>query len=77
MAPCPYCKGPLTDGHRCFQSRVRRAVATVGVLALGGAVGVIGCYGLIDQPHLLVVTAAAVLGALLARALSEAVGPRS
>ena len=77
MATCPYCKGPLTDGHRCFQSRVRRGLATAGVLGLGSAVGVISCYAIIEQPHLMVVTAAAVLGALLARALSEAVSPRS
>jgi hypothetical protein len=76
MATCPHCKGPLTDGHRCFQSRARRAVATVGVLGSGGAVGVLGCYALIEQPHLLVVTASAVLGALLARALREALNPR-
>ncbi|MGE3177612.1 MAG: hypothetical protein AB7O32_09090 [Vicinamibacterales bacterium] len=49
---------------------------TAASLALaGGLAGVTTCYGLIDRPHAAVVSAAFLLGALLARALRDAVNP--
>jgi hypothetical protein len=77
MATCPRCLGPLTEAHRCSRNRSRRALALAGVLLAGAGFGVSLCYGLIDRPHGAVVLAAGLLGALVARALRQAIDPRN
>lgn len=75
MATCPRCFGPLTDDHRCPRGRSRRGLTAASLALAGGLAGVTTCYGLIDRPHAAVVSAAFLLGALLARALRDAVNP--
>ncbi len=77
MATCPRCLGPLTDDHRCPRSRSRRGVRTAGLLLAGAAAGILTCYGLIDRPHGIVALAAGTLGALLAKALRQAINPHA
>lgn len=77
MATCPRCMGPLTDTHRCPRSRSRRSASLAAVLMTGALVGVVACYGLVDQPHTVVVLAVAMLGALLAQAVRKAINPQA
>jgi len=76
MATCPYCLGPLSDGHRCLRRRgwrtLRRAVVPVG----GALLVVCGGYGLVERPHGAVALAAALLGGLLADAAARAISSR-
>ena len=76
MATCPRCLGPLTEDHRCPRGRFSRlgdALSTV----LGGAVvgGLVPVLFSGDAPLALVLAAAA-LGAVLANAVRQAMGPR-
>lgn len=41
MATCPYCKGHLTDGHRCPRRRYLVAVEIVASLLAGGFAGLL------------------------------------
>lgn len=43
----------------------------------GALAGVVACYGLIDEPHTVVVLAVAMLGALLAQAVRKAINPQA
>jgi hypothetical protein len=38
MATCPYCKGHLTDGHRCPRRRIY-VVAEIVAAAIAGGLG--------------------------------------
>ena len=74
MATCPKCMGALTENHRCPRgifSRLTDAVSTVGV---GGLIGAVVTYAMIERPALALVLAAAALGGVLASALRQAVG---
>ena len=74
MATCPKCMGALTENHRCPRgifSRLTDAVSTVGV---GGLIGAVLTYAMIERPAIAVVLAAAALGGVLASALRQAVG---
>ena len=75
MATCPRCLGPLTENHRCPRGRFSRigdALTTVaGGAVVGGLVPVIFSA---DAPLALVLAAAA-LGAVLANAVRQAMGP--
>jgi hypothetical protein len=74
MATCPRCMGALTENHRCPRgifSRLTDAVATVGV---GGLIGAVVTYAIIERPAVALVLAAAALGGVLASALRQAVG---
>lgn len=73
MATCPYCLGPLTDGHRCQRRRWWRRLRLLGLPVAGSLLGTTVCYGLIERPHGIVVLAGAVLGGLLADACGRAV----
>ena len=66
--------GALTEHHRCPRgplSRLTDALSTVGV---GGVIGALLCYGLVDRPVPALVMAAAALGGVLAGAVRQAVG---
>jgi hypothetical protein len=69
--------GPLTDDHRCPRgvwSRFTHAISTIGV---GGLIGVVACFAIVDRPVSALLLAAAALGAVLAFAVRQAVGGRS
>ena len=68
--------GALTEHHRCPRgplSRLTDAVSTVGV---GGTIGAVFCYVIVDRPLPALVLAAAALGGVLATAVRQAVGGR-
>jgi hypothetical protein len=74
MATCPKCMGALTENHRCPRgvfSRLTDAASTVGV---GGLIGAVVTYAMIERPATALVLAAAALGGVLASALRQAVG---
>lgn len=74
MATCPRCFGALTENHRCPKgvfSRLTDALWTVGV---GGTIGAVLIYAMIERPASALVLAAAALGAVLASAVRQAVG---
>lgn len=75
MATCPRCFGALTENHRCPRgrfSRVGDAMLTIGV---GGGIGALVCYGLVERPTGPLVVATVALGSVLANALRQALGP--
>lgn len=41
MATCPYCKGHLTDGHRCPRRRYLVVVEVVASFLAGGFAGLL------------------------------------
>jgi hypothetical protein len=55
---------------------LRRLVDSLSTVAIGGAVGTVICFAIEDRPAPALVLAAAALGAVLANALRQAVGPR-
>ena len=76
MATCPRCLGPLTDDHRCPRNWLRRLGDSLFTVTVGGIVGVVLCFALEERPTSALVLAAAALGAVLASAFRQAVGPR-
>jgi len=76
MATCPRCMGALTENHRCPRGRFSRVTEALSTVAVGAAVGVLLVMGFSDDPASGVVLAAAALGAVLARAVRDALGPR-
>ena len=75
MATCPKCFGALTENHRCprraVSGRLTQALSTIG---LGGMIGVVLTFALIERPASALVLAFAALGAVLASAVRQAVG---
>jgi hypothetical protein len=68
--------GALTENHRCPRgafSRLSDALSTVGV---GGVIGAVLVYVMVDRPLPALVLAAAALGGVLATAVRQAVGGR-
>ena len=74
MATCPRCFGALTENHKCprsaYSGRVTQALWTIGV---GGMIGTVLTFALIDRPASMLVLAFAALGAVLASAVRQAV----
>jgi hypothetical protein len=77
MAICPRCLGPLTEVHRCPRGRLAPITDVGSTLLVGGIVGVVVCFALAEGPTTIAIVIAATLGAILAQALRQAVGPRS
>ena len=76
MATCPYCFGALTENHRCPRGRLGRRLADAMLTVIvGGGVGVGLCYALVDRPSGPLLIATVALGAVLANALRQALGP--
>jgi hypothetical protein len=68
--------GALSEHHRCPRgpfSRLSDALSTVGV---GGVIGAVLVYVMVDRPLPAMVLAAAALGGVLASAVRQAVGGR-
>ena len=76
MATCPNCLGALTEHHRCPRGRFSRITDALSTVAIGGVVGGLLPFLIEGQPAGALVLAAAALGAVLANAVRQAVGPR-
>jgi hypothetical protein len=77
MATCPRCLGALTENHRCPRRGILLRVTDALSWVLGGAVvAAILTYVLQERPAPALVLAAAALGAVLASAVRQAIGPR-
>jgi hypothetical protein len=76
MATCPRCFGPLTENHRCPHGPLKRVTDSLSTVVIGGLVGGGLSFALSGaDPPLALVLAAAALGAVLARAVRDAIGP--
>ena len=73
MATCPKCMGALTEHHRCPKGPLSRLFEALSVVTVGGIVGMVLCFGLVDSPVPALVVAAAALGGVLAGAVRQAV----
>jgi hypothetical protein len=76
MATCPRCMGALTENHRCPRGRFSRLGDAMVTVLVGSGIGVALCYGIEDRPTGPLVMATAALGAVLANAFRQALGPR-
>ena len=77
MATCPRCLGALTDNHRCPKGVFSRIIDAISTVSIGGLIGAIFCFVVVERPVGALVVAAAALGAVLASAVRQAVGGRS
>jgi hypothetical protein len=68
--------GALTENHRCPRGRFSRMTDALSTVAIGGGLGALLVFALQDRPAGALVLAAMALGAVLANALRQAVGPR-
>ena len=76
MATCPRCLGALTDNHRCPKGVFSRVTEAISTVSIGGLLGAIFCFAMVDRPAGALIVAAAALGAVLASAVRQAVGGR-
>jgi hypothetical protein len=75
MATCPKCFGALTDDHRCPRSATnQRLLRALWPIGFGGTAGVVFTLAVVERPASALVVASAALGAVLASAVSQAVG---
>ena len=77
MATCPRCLGALTDNHRCPKGVFSRVTEAISTVSIGGLLGAIFCFVLVERPAGALIVAAAALGAVLASAVRQAVSGRS
>jgi hypothetical protein len=75
MATCPRCLGPLTENHRCPRGRFSRIGDALSTVVGGAVVGGIVPMIFNTNASLALVLAAAALGAVLANAVRQAMGP--
>jgi hypothetical protein len=75
MATCPRCMGALTENHRCPRGRFSKITDAFSTVVIGGVLGGVIPFVLVDQPAGALVIAAAALGAVLANAVRQAMGP--
>jgi hypothetical protein len=68
--------GALTENHRCRHGRFSRMTDALSTVAIGGGLGALLVFALQDRPAGALVLAAMALGAVLANALRQAIGPR-
>ena len=76
MATCPKCLGPLTEDHRCPRGLSRRMTDALSSVAIGATLGGLLVFLVDSRPAGALVLAAAALGAVLANAVRQALGPR-
>ena len=76
MATCPRCMGALTENHRCPKGRFSRVTDALTTIVIGSVVGGLLVFAFEERPAGALVLAAAALGAVLANALRQAIGPR-
>ena len=68
--------GALTENHRCPRGRFSRITDALTTVVIGGVIGGLLVFGLEDRPAGALVLASAALGAVLANAVRQAIGPR-
>lgn len=68
--------GALTENHRCPRGRFSRISDALSTVAIGGVLGGVLVLAFEDRPPGALVLAAAALGAVLANAVRQALGPR-
>jgi hypothetical protein len=76
MATCPRCFGALTENHRCPRGRFSRLGDAMVTILVGSGIGIGLCYGVEEHPTGPLLMATAALGAVLANAIRQALGPR-
>ena len=75
MATCPRCLGPLTENHHCPPGRFTRIGDALSTVVVGAVVGGLVPVIFSANASLALVVAAAALGAVLANAVRQAMGP--
>jgi hypothetical protein len=68
--------GALTENHRCPRGRFSRVTDALSTVAVGSVVGGLLVFAIEDRPAGALVLASAALGAVLANAVRQAVGPK-
>ena len=76
MATCPRCMGALTENHRCPRGRFSRITDALTTVIIGSVIGGLLAFAVEERPAVALVVAAAALGAVLANAVRQAIGPR-
>jgi hypothetical protein len=65
--------GALTENHHCPRGRFSRVTDALSTVVVGGVIGSVLVYGLVERPAGALVLASAALGAVLANAVRQAV----
>jgi hypothetical protein len=68
--------GALTENHRCPRGGFKRMTDALSTVVIGSVVGGLLVFLIEDRPAGALVLAAAALGAVLANAIRQAIGPR-
>jgi hypothetical protein len=68
--------GALTENHRCPRGRFSRVTDALSTVALGSTIGGLLVFAVEDRPAGALVLASAALGAVLASAVRQAIGPK-
>jgi hypothetical protein len=68
--------GALTENHRCPRGRFSRVTDALSTVAIGSIVGGLLVFAIEDRPAGALVLASAALGAVLANAVRQAIGPK-
>jgi len=65
--------GALTEHHRCPRGPLTRLFDALSTVSVGGVIGALLCFALVDRPVPALVVAAAALGGVLTNAVRQAV----
>jgi hypothetical protein len=68
--------GALTENHHCPRGRFSRITDALSTVAVGSVIGGLLVFGIEDRPAGALVLASAALGAVLANAVRQAIGPK-
>jgi hypothetical protein len=68
--------GALTENHRCPRGRFSRVTDALSTVAVGSVIGGLMVFAVEDRPAGALVLASAALGAVLANAVRQAIGPK-
>ena len=68
--------GALTENHRCPRGRLSRIATAFMPVIVGTGLGFVAVFALQERPAGALVLAAGALGAVLATAVRQAIGPR-
>ena len=68
--------GALTENHRCPRGRFSRVTDALSTVAVGSVLGGLVVFAIEDRPAGALVLASAALGAVLANAVRQAIGPK-
>jgi hypothetical protein len=65
--------GPLTENHRCPSGAFSRVMQALSTVLIGGVIGSVLVYGLVERPAAALLVASAALGAVIANAVRQSV----